>query len=116
MTPDDFIVRLRSFVLDSNATYYDEFYSTFPPERADTPFLKGMVELYAGLSPEHRDVLAQMYRKVASEAVGNTLTFIDEGPTRVWSGLWPMPRDLAQRFYEAEEKAEAAQASLAARW
>ena len=57
MAPDEFIAGLRAFVIDANATHYDEFYSTFPPEHADTPFLKGVVKLYADLSPEQRDVV-----------------------------------------------------------
>lgn len=110
MSPDDFIACLRAFVLDSNATYYDEFYTRDWTGRADTPFLKGVVQLYADLSPDQRDVLAQLLRKVAAEALCNTLSQIDDGPTRLWSGFWPMPRDLAVRFCEAEEADEEAAA------
>ena len=95
---------LRAFVIDANATWYDEFYSTFPPERADTPFLQGVTKLYADLSPEQREVLAQLLRKVAVEAVGNTLSVIDGGPMRLRSGLLPFPDDLAVRFFEAEDR------------
>jgi hypothetical protein len=80
MTPDDFLTGLRAFVIDENATHYDAFYSSFPPEHASTPFLKGMIALYTELRPDQRAVLAQMYRKVAVEAVGNTLSVIvDQG-------------------------------------
>jgi hypothetical protein len=55
-------------------------------------------------------VLAQLLRKVAAQALGNTLSQIDDLPVRLWSGFLPFPDDLAVRFSEAEEADEEAAA------
>jgi len=110
MTRDEFLTGLRAVVIDANATHYDALYADFPLEQAKTPFLKGMVALYAELSPDQRAVLARMYRKVAAEAVSNTLSVLDHGlPGQgggfaLRHGFRRLNGDLAQRFLEEEDR------------
>jgi hypothetical protein len=103
VTAADFITDLRAFVIDANATWYDDFYTRDWSKGVDTPFLQGVTKLYADLSLEQREVLTMLLRKVAAEASGNTLDFI-ESRGRIWNGLWPMPRNLHRRFLREEDR------------
>jgi hypothetical protein len=95
MNPDDFITDLRAFVIDANATHYDDLYTRDWSKAEQAPFIEGVTKLYADLSPEQREVLAMVLRKVAAEASGTLLLI--EGRRRIWNGLMPMPRSIRLR-------------------
>lgn len=77
MTPKDFVVRLRTAVIEENLAIYRDLFTNTPVEKASDDYWKRALALFNALSPEQQEVFFEVVRQIAVDTTSNVLGVID---------------------------------------
>lgn len=77
MTPKDFVVRLRTVVIEENLAIYRDLFTSTPVEKASDIYWKRALALFNALSPEQQKVFFEVVRQIAVDTTSNVLGVID---------------------------------------
>lgn len=114
MTPENFVSKVRSAVVQQNATIDNDLFESTTPEGASDAYWKRALTLHRSLSDGDRAVLFEIMRQVRVDTVSELFGILDgssalEGPREDFA-LTSQPDNrklngnLQDLFLEAEER------------
>jgi hypothetical protein len=114
MTPENFVSKVRSAVVQQNAAIYKDLFESTTPENASDAYWKRALTLHRSLSDADRAILFEIMRQVTVDTVSNLFGVLDgasalEGPREDFV-LTSQPDNrklngsLQDLFLEAEER------------
>lgn len=114
MTPEHFVSRVRSTVVQQNAAIYRSLFESTTPESASDAYWKRALALHRSLSDKDQAVLLEIMRQVAVDTVSHLFGILDgasalEGPREDFMltsqpGGSKLNGSLQDLFLEAEER------------
>lgn len=77
MTPNDFVSKLDTAVVEENHAIYRNLLLNTDIERASDPYWRRVLSVFHDLSADQREVLLELNRQVTIDATANVLGVID---------------------------------------
>jgi hypothetical protein len=77
MKPKDFVIGLRTAVIDENVAIYRDLFTSTSVEKASDAYWKRALALFKALSPEQQEVFFEVVRQIAVNTTSNVLGVID---------------------------------------
>jgi hypothetical protein len=77
MTPEGFISKLHTVVVEENSATYRKLLLHTDPCEAPDPYWKRVLTVFRDLNADQREVLLELTRQVAIDATANVLGIID---------------------------------------
>jgi hypothetical protein len=77
MTPQEFVVGLRSSVVEENSSIYRSLFGTTKLETTTDPYWNRALALFSELSDEQKAIFFEVLRQVAVDTTSNLLGVLD---------------------------------------
>lgn len=77
MTPAEFVLEVRTSIVDENVAIYRALLDGNPAKEASDPYWKSLQQLYARLPVTDRETFFAVMRQVSVDTVSNVLGVID---------------------------------------
>ena len=77
MTPQDFVSKLNTAVVEENHAIYRNLLMNTEIGQASDPYWRRVLHLFGDLSADQREVLLELTRQVSIDATANVLGVID---------------------------------------